>query len=196
MGLLAVLIRFFVLIPVSVLAPFIRLLPREIPHPRSQHIRPVNAYTIGFHSAYGLSENRGWEITNPLALVEGYPCGNDLRLLNAGEGGARNDGIAEDETVCRVRALKQGEHPTLLLDFGRLCAGRFHLTLSDAPDGARIDIAYGESLNTTYIDRYTCREGAQTFSPTVWVLSVSAPRRSLRCACRAAQILSLVSLAF
>ena len=147
------------------LAPFIRLLPREIPHQRPQLVKPVNAYTLGFHSAYGFSEKRGWEITDPTALIKGYPAGNDLRLLMAGEGGARKDADAFNATQCRVRALKSGEHPSLLLDFGRLCAGRFRLVISDAPPAAHIDIAYGESLNMTYIDRYICREGAQAFSP-------------------------------
>ena len=147
--------------------PFQRLVPREIPHVHVEHVRPTNAYAVGFNYAYGFSEQRGWEITEPTSLVGGYPVGNDLRLLFGGEGGDLRDMRRQQlaRVRCEVRTLRRGEAPSLLLDFGRLCIGRFRLRLADAPAGARLDVAYGESLNLTYVDRYTCRAGAQEFSP-------------------------------
>ena len=128
---------------------------------------PQQATSIGYNYAYGFGPERGWEVDDTLSLVGNYPVGTDLMLLSGGEGGAlqgmKKRGVPE--TGCSVRMIRQDEPPSILLDFGRLCTGRFRLEIADAPAGARIDIAYGESLNVTYIDRYVCREGKQAFSP-------------------------------
>jgi len=148
--------------------PFLRLLGREIGRPRVTRLRPVNASSVGYNFAYGFSEGRGWEIVNTTALIAGYPVGNDHRLTEGGAGGApltARQRKAYEGAICEARAPDRHEHPSILLDFGRLCVGRPRLVLADAPAGARIDIAYGEGLNLTYIDRYICRQGPQEFSP-------------------------------
>jgi len=147
--------------------PFERLIPREIPHFKAERVSPANATAIGFNYAYGFSEQRGWEITETSALIGGYKKESDHLMLLGGEGvpitAARRKAFAA--RCCEVRSLRRGEHPSILVDFGRLCVGRPLVRLGRAPAGARIDIAYGENLNLTYIDRYTCREGPQEFRP-------------------------------
>ena len=149
------------------MGPFERLIPREIPHFKADRVLPANATSLGFNFAYGFSDKRGWEITETSALIGGYKNVNDHLMMHGGEGvpitAAQRKAFAG--LRCEVRVLKRGENPSILVDFGRLCVGRPRLRLARAPAGARIDIAYGENLNLTCIDRYTCREGPQEFRP-------------------------------
>lgn len=148
--------------------PFKRLVPREIKYFRSSEVLPRRATSIGYNYAYGFTPGRGWEVDDSLALVGNYPKGSHLKLFLCGEGGDWRDvkdkkGMHQSE--CTVQMSRPEEPPSILIDFGRLCVGRFKLEIDDAPAGARIDIGYGESLNITYIDRYICKKGTQIFSP-------------------------------
>lgn len=147
--------------------PFYRLVPREIKHFQFEESLPINASGIGYNYAYGFSSDRGWEILEAQCLVGDYPKASDHLLLIGGEKGTipQADRKRLTHLKCTVNMIRDNESPSLLLDFGKLRVGRFKIILDDAPANARIDIAYGESMNLTYIDRYTTRKGPQTFSP-------------------------------
>jgi hypothetical protein len=149
----------------TTMSPFTQIVPREIPMMQVEKHQPQNAYSFGSHYAYGFTENRKWEVTNPLSLVRRDVPAGDRRILIGGENGdPRGENVevsSRDETT--ITPYAGGSSPSLLLDFGRLCAGRFRFTLSQAPRGVLIRISYGESMTMTEIDRYTCRDGEQTF---------------------------------
>jgi alpha-L-rhamnosidase len=148
--------------------PLKTLFRREIKYFQFEPRFPVNAFSIGYNTAYGFSADRGWEIDDPMALVGGYPKGTHLKMLRGGEGAnLHTEQLQENllENECVVTVIRPEEPPSLLLDFGRLCVGRLEIKLANAPEAGRIDIAYGESLNLTYIDRYITRKGDQVFSP-------------------------------
>lgn len=116
--------------------PWENLISREIPPLR---LEPVPPRDVFFHSR-GCTYGGPKEVTGPAAL--------------------RHD----DETCTVVTPLNPQDNTVLILDFGRDVVGFFELEIADCAGGV-MDIAYGESLNVTDVDRVVLRPGRQTYSP-------------------------------
>lgn len=134
--------------------PDVRLIPREIPFMRARRLFPCNAYAVGFGKTYDCSRDPWWEIIGAEQLVPGASSAVPTAAT----------GMAPGPAGCLVRPLPTGGDPTLVIDFGRLANGQLHVEL-EAPAGACVRIGYGESLNVTYVDRFTTRRGANHIRP-------------------------------
>lgn len=125
---------------------------------------PVNAYALDWGTSYGFSPDRRWQVENPQALVNGYPLAEYYASLRQGEPNFPRQRLdAGDVPQCRVKACEGSGAPSIILDFGELRYGTFELELDTDIAGSVVDIAYGESLETTYVDRYTSATGPQRF---------------------------------
>ncbi len=70
----------------------------------------------------------------------------------------------DDDTCAVVTPLNPQDGTVLTPDFGRNLVGFFELDIADCAGGV-LDIAYGESLNVTDVDRVELRSGRQVYSP-------------------------------
>ena len=117
-----------------------KLLKREIPLFKPVKVFPQNVFMLGYNMAYGHLENRKWEVEN---------------LYN----------LTKDNDNCTIiKTYKKNQSPSIIIDFGRDVVGHPVFEISKSMGGV-IDIAYGESLNMTYIDSLIMRKGHQRFSP-------------------------------
>ncbi|MBU0478658.1 glycoside hydrolase family 78 protein [bacterium] len=117
-----------------------KLLKREIPLFKPVNVFPQNVFMLGYNMAYGHLDNRKWEVENPYNLAQ------------------------DNDKNTTVRTYKKNQSPSIIIDFGRDVVGHPVVEISESSGGI-IDIAYGESLNMTYIDSLIMRKGYQKFSP-------------------------------
>ncbi len=122
-------------------APWTKLLPREIPLLGGEQRIPVEAFWESASVTYAWRKD--WEVYH------------EQRLCDASY---RRDKWTE------VTKTHADFTPSILLDFGTLVTGYVKIAVHDSGGGV-IDVSYGESLNITRVDRFVLRGGEQVLEP-------------------------------
>lgn len=129
-------------IGVPPVAPWTRLLPREIPPLGGEVVRPVAAYWESASVTYAWRQD--WEVYHEQRLVV--------------------DGEQPAGKWTEVTKTHPDYTPSILLDFGTLVTGYLRITVHDSVGGV-IECCYGESLFLTRVDRFILRGGEQVLEP-------------------------------
>lgn len=145
---------------------------------------PVRVFTLENGTTFGFGDKAVRFVTDPMALIPDMNLDAAAEILVGGESGKPererdleprlDSGAATAASLGRKRTAHrevviESDHddlpPAIIIDFGSIVTGYLDVDISDSAGGL-VDIAYGESLNMTYVDRIVLKPGgAVHFSP-------------------------------
>jgi hypothetical protein len=156
-------------------APWSRLVPRDIPHMTADPVLPASvAYTEECLDL--MNRVRSEDLSISLSMP-GQPLSHaqvqDAAALCDGEGAAVLQCSTEHQQDPHVDGVY---NPCIVLDFGRVVTAYPRIEL-EGVDGGVLDIGYAErlidghfnnALEGQFADRYVMRDGPQTYQPFTW----------------------------
>jgi len=128
-------------------APWTRLVEREIPTLGGERVYPVNVAWESASVTYAHADD--WEVYADQLLA---PDGT-------------HQASRAEEGVVRVAKTHEDFPPALTLDFGHEVTGYPIVEIEDGADGAELDLLYAEDLFFVRVDQFVLRDGPQTLEP-------------------------------